>query len=171
MLWQAQVLSEELSKVCVCATYMLCVVASCRVVCVLQENPELDAIWRLLQYFWNKHYQGIWQALQGYQWSQQVSSSVQQRQGCGSARLGQQWAVRGTVHLCSTTGCASLTHLPSAAQLPGTRPFPVRVPQPEQPGIPLVKFRHVVYAPALPLFLSCPAGSPLHRCAGGQDPA
>jgi hypothetical protein len=38
----------------------------------LQDNPELDAIWRLLQYFWNKHYQGIWQALQGYQWSQQV---------------------------------------------------------------------------------------------------
>lgn len=38
----------------------------------MQENPELDAIWRLLQYFWNKHYQGIWQALQGYQWSQQV---------------------------------------------------------------------------------------------------
>jgi hypothetical protein len=38
----------------------------------VQENPELDAIWRLLQYFWNKHYQGIWQALQGYQWSQQV---------------------------------------------------------------------------------------------------
>lgn len=39
---------------------------------ILQDNPELDAIWRLLQYFWNKHYQGIWQALQGYQWSQQV---------------------------------------------------------------------------------------------------
>eukprot|EP00878_Enallax_costatus_P017517 GHUV01018401.1.p2 GENE.GHUV01018401.1~~GHUV01018401.1.p2 ORF type:complete len:134 (+),score=49.50 GHUV01018401.1:1498-1899(+) len=39
---------------------------------VKRENPELDAVWRLLQYFWNKHYQGIWQALQGYQWSQQV---------------------------------------------------------------------------------------------------
>lgn len=50
-------------------------------VCVLlpscaQENPELDAIWRLLQYFWNKHYQGIWQALQGYQWSQQVGMNL-----------------------------------------------------------------------------------------------
>jgi hypothetical protein len=43
----------------------------CGVLC-LQDNPELDAIWRLLQYFWNKHYQGIWQALQGYQWSPQV---------------------------------------------------------------------------------------------------
>eukprot|EP00879_Flechtneria_rotunda_P001445 GHRR01001598.1.p1 GENE.GHRR01001598.1~~GHRR01001598.1.p1 ORF type:complete len:200 (+),score=71.41 GHRR01001598.1:243-842(+) len=39
---------------------------------VKRDNPELDAVWRLLQYFWNRHYQGIWQALQGYQWSQQV---------------------------------------------------------------------------------------------------
>jgi hypothetical protein len=42
---------------------------------VLQDNPELDAVWRLLQYCWNQHYQGIWQALQGYQWSAQVSST------------------------------------------------------------------------------------------------
>jgi hypothetical protein len=37
-----------------------------------QDNPELEAVWRLLQYSWNKHYQGIWQALQGYPWSPQV---------------------------------------------------------------------------------------------------
>ncbi|WIA11913.1 hypothetical protein OEZ85_011997 [Tetradesmus obliquus] len=43
---------------------------------VKRDNPELDAVWRLLQYFWNQHYQGIWQALQGYQWSPQVRPFV-----------------------------------------------------------------------------------------------
>jgi hypothetical protein len=51
----------------------------CMVCCCLQDNPELDAVWRLLQYCWNQHYQGIWQALQGYQWSPQV------RPGCGDS--------------------------------------------------------------------------------------
>jgi hypothetical protein len=46
------------------------------VCCCLQDNPELDAVWRLLQYYWNQHYQGIWQALQGYQWSPQVGCSM-----------------------------------------------------------------------------------------------
>jgi hypothetical protein len=45
---------------------------ACMVCCCLQDNPQLDAVWRLLQYYWNQHYQGIWQALQGYQWSPQV---------------------------------------------------------------------------------------------------
>jgi hypothetical protein len=34
-----------------------------------QNNPELEATWRLLQFYWNKHYQGVWQALQGFPWS------------------------------------------------------------------------------------------------------
>ena len=36
---------------------------------VLQNNSELEATWKLLQYSWHRHYQGIWQALQGYSWS------------------------------------------------------------------------------------------------------
>lgn len=64
-----------------CGThYVWCVCLACLApVCAcVQENQELDAIWRLLQYYWNKHYQGIWQALQGYQWSQQVGAWLDQ---------------------------------------------------------------------------------------------
>jgi len=43
---------------------------------VLKDNPELEAVWKLLQYSWNKHYQGIWQALQGYPWSPQLRPLV-----------------------------------------------------------------------------------------------
>jgi hypothetical protein len=32
---------------------------------------ELDAVWRLLQFFWQRHYVGVWQALQEFQWSPQ----------------------------------------------------------------------------------------------------
>lgn len=34
-----------------------------------QNNPELEAVFRLLQFSWNRHYTGIWTALQGYSWS------------------------------------------------------------------------------------------------------
>ncbi|KAF8071113.1 rppH [Scenedesmus sp. PABB004] len=43
---------------------------------VKRDNAELNAVWRLLQYYWNKQYAGIWQALQGYQWSGQVRPFV-----------------------------------------------------------------------------------------------
>lgn len=43
---------------------------------VKQNNPELEAVWKLLQFFWCRHYQGIWQALQGYQWSPQLQPLV-----------------------------------------------------------------------------------------------
>jgi hypothetical protein len=42
-----------------------------------QNNPELEAVWRLLQYSWNRHYQGVWQALQGYQWSAALQPLVE----------------------------------------------------------------------------------------------
>lgn len=130
----ASALSDELSKVCECVC-RLHAVPSCRVVCVSQENPELDAIWRLLQYFWNKHYQGIWQALQGYQWSQQVCQlSVQQpvAEGGWLCPLHQQWAV-GTAHLCR---CAWLTHARTYLLVPLL-------------GLPMCP------CPALPVSLSC----------------
>lgn len=34
-------------------------------------------MWRLLQFFWNRHYQGVWQALQGHQWSQQLMPMIE----------------------------------------------------------------------------------------------
>lgn len=34
-----------------------------------QNNPELEAVWKLLQFFWQRHYQGVWHALQAHQWS------------------------------------------------------------------------------------------------------
>eukprot|EP00882_Tetradesmus_deserticola_P004600 GHRQ01004849.1.p1 GENE.GHRQ01004849.1~~GHRQ01004849.1.p1 ORF type:complete len:200 (+),score=88.16 GHRQ01004849.1:183-782(+) len=43
---------------------------------IKRDNPELDAVWRLLQNYWNSHHQGMWQALQGYQWSPQVRPFV-----------------------------------------------------------------------------------------------
>lgn len=39
---------------------------------VKTNNPELLAAFKLLQFYWNKHYIGVWQALQGYQWSAQL---------------------------------------------------------------------------------------------------
>mmetsp|Transcript_4479 Transcript_4479/g.9636 ORF Transcript_4479/g.9636 Transcript_4479/m.9636 type:complete len:199 (+) Transcript_4479:138-734(+) len=44
---------------------------------VKQNNPELEAVWRLLQYYWSRQYQGIWQALQAYQWSPQLQPVVE----------------------------------------------------------------------------------------------
>ena len=41
-----------------------------------QNNPELDAAWKLLQFFWCRQYQGMWQALQGYQWSAAVQPII-----------------------------------------------------------------------------------------------
>ncbi len=41
-----------------------------------QNNPELEAAWKLLQFMWNKHYQGVWQALQSYPWSAQVRAPL-----------------------------------------------------------------------------------------------
>eukprot|EP00967_Tisochrysis_lutea_P088018 scaffold124654_cov17-Tisochrysis_lutea.AAC.1 len=35
------------------------------------NNAELSAVWRLLQFFWQRQYVGVWQALQSYQWSPQ----------------------------------------------------------------------------------------------------
>lgn len=37
-----------------------------------KTEPEVEAVWRLIQAFWCHHYQTIWQMLQGYQWSEQV---------------------------------------------------------------------------------------------------
>jgi hypothetical protein len=42
---------------------------------MLQGNPELEAVWRLLQYCWAQQYEGIWSALQGYAWTPQASGS------------------------------------------------------------------------------------------------
>ncbi len=42
----------------------------------LQNNPELEAVWRLLQYAWSRQYQGIWQAMQGFQWSSQLQPLI-----------------------------------------------------------------------------------------------
>eukprot|EP00199_Chlamydomonas_sp_CCMP681_P006204 CAMPEP_0119103468 /NCGR_PEP_ID=MMETSP1180-20130426/1900_1 /TAXON_ID=3052 ORGANISM="Chlamydomonas cf sp, Strain CCMP681" /NCGR_SAMPLE_ID=MMETSP1180 /ASSEMBLY_ACC=CAM_ASM_000741 /LENGTH=194 /DNA_ID=CAMNT_0007087979 /DNA_START=97 /DNA_END=681 /DNA_ORIENTATION=- len=39
---------------------------------VKQDNPELEAVWRLLQYMWQRQYQGMWQAMQAYTWSPQL---------------------------------------------------------------------------------------------------
>ncbi|KAF5835714.1 COP9 signalosome [Dunaliella salina] len=38
---------------------------------VKENNAELSAVWRLLQFFWQRQYVGVWQALQSYQWSPQ----------------------------------------------------------------------------------------------------
>jgi hypothetical protein len=42
---------------------------------MVQGNPELEAVWRLLQYCWAQQYEGIWSALQGYAWTPQASCS------------------------------------------------------------------------------------------------
>ena len=42
-----------------------------------QGNPELEAVWKLLQFSWHRHYQGLWQALQGYPWSPQLQPLVE----------------------------------------------------------------------------------------------
>ena len=42
-----------------------------------QNNSELEATWKLLQFSWHRHYQGIWQALQGYPWSAQLQPLVE----------------------------------------------------------------------------------------------
>lgn len=39
---------------------------------VKQNNQELQAVWRVLQYLWQRQYQGMWQALQAYSWSPQL---------------------------------------------------------------------------------------------------
>ncbi|GAX73852.1 hypothetical protein CEUSTIGMA_g1302.t1 [Chlamydomonas eustigma] len=44
---------------------------------VKQNNPELEAVWRLLQFAWSRQYQGLWQALQGYQWSTQLQPLIE----------------------------------------------------------------------------------------------
>lgn len=43
----------------------------------VQNNPELDAVWRLLQFSWNRHYQGMWQAMQSYQWGPQLAPLIE----------------------------------------------------------------------------------------------
>ncbi|KAG1660660.1 hypothetical protein FOA52_008020 [Chlamydomonas sp. UWO 241] len=43
---------------------------------VKQNNPELEAVWKLLQFSWNRHYQGMWSALQGFQWGVQLKPLV-----------------------------------------------------------------------------------------------
>lgn len=43
----------------------------------LQNNPELEAVWKLLQYFWQRHYQGVWQALTAFQWSPQLQPLIE----------------------------------------------------------------------------------------------
>lgn len=43
----------------------------------MQNNPELEAVEKLLQYYWTRHYQGIWQALQAFQWSQQLQPVIE----------------------------------------------------------------------------------------------
>jgi len=44
---------------------------------VKQNNPELEAVWKVLQYFWQRHYQGVWQALTAYQWSPQLQPFIE----------------------------------------------------------------------------------------------
>lgn len=39
---------------------------------VKDSQPELQAVFKLLQLLWNKQYIAVWQALHGYQWSQPV---------------------------------------------------------------------------------------------------
>eukprot|EP00798_Chlamydomonas_sp_ICE-L_P007484 gene7484-629_t len=34
-----------------------------------ENNLELEAVFKLLQFCWNRHYAGMWQALQAHQWS------------------------------------------------------------------------------------------------------
>lgn len=36
--------------------------------CCSQDNPELEAAWKVLQFSWNRHFQGMWQALQVGGW-------------------------------------------------------------------------------------------------------
>lgn len=34
-------------------------------------------MWRLLQFSWNRHYQGMWQAMQSYQWGPQLAPLIE----------------------------------------------------------------------------------------------
>jgi hypothetical protein len=34
-----------------------------------QSNPELQAVFRLLQFLWQRQFPSVWQALQAYAWS------------------------------------------------------------------------------------------------------
>ena len=43
----------------------------------MQGNPDLQAVWMILKYSWHRHYQGIWQALQGYAWSPQLQPVIE----------------------------------------------------------------------------------------------
>jgi hypothetical protein len=43
----------------------------------MQNKPELQAVWMILKYSWHRHYQGIWQALQGYPWSTQLQPVIE----------------------------------------------------------------------------------------------
>lgn len=47
-----------------------------RIPAAQQQEPEADAVWRLLQFCWNRHYVGTWQALQAHQWSAQVQPLI-----------------------------------------------------------------------------------------------
>jgi len=42
----------------------------------LQGNPELSAVWRLLQHLWQRQYIGVWQELQAHPWSPQAQPLV-----------------------------------------------------------------------------------------------
>lgn len=41
-----------------------------------QGNPELNAVWRLLQLLWQRQYIAVWQALQEFSWSPQTRLMV-----------------------------------------------------------------------------------------------
>ncbi|KAJ9508891.1 hypothetical protein QJQ45_028215 [Haematococcus lacustris] len=42
----------------------------------LEDNAELNAVWKLLQCLWQRHYPGVWQALEGHAWSPAVEPYI-----------------------------------------------------------------------------------------------